>query len=530
MIPMISLSALICVVAVCLLSTYINAFSTTTNTKLMGGSNLYSTVEAEVTTTEKKGGINNWFPIKPSDALSESNGYDTLVKSAYLRHILVASEEMADLISGVYLKGGSIPGNDETYIQTDGDIFNRLANDVSLCSSTRDDGGKIGWVDNPMNQDNQERLDKTNSVVSEIIAPDVIEMVFKQRVKGGDCLKLPASDGESWHIIRVDDLHIELNPSTMGAGTGSKNVINKKRNKLKGSGYVPLSPVFNKVDAEVVTTNDGIEDDNEQSKTIYSVPNAQYYKIVTTGCQMNVADSERIMGVLEGELGLQSLDSMNDGMVDETLITTPKSTKTKKKTPDILLLNTCTIRDHAEQKVYDALGPYTNLKRQGHPLAIVVAGCVAQQEGEALLRRFPEVDLVLGPQYIPWLGELLVEVGKGSQLCMTESMIWSEKGGDSTRDKDGDWMVPVKRGHSTRGWVNVIYGCNEHCTYCVVPGVRGVEQSRSMDAILQECISLANAGYKEVTLLGQVCINITVSVILLYFRVVCLYLFANHVY
>ena len=96
---------------------------------------------------------------------------------------------------------------------------------------------------------------------------------------------------------------------------------------------------------------------------------------------------------------------------------------------------------------------------------------MAQQEGEALLRRFPEVDLVLGPQYIPWLGELLVEVGRGSQLCMTESMIWSEKGGaagaggvigsDSSREKDGDWMVPIKRGHSTRAWVNVIYGCNE---------------------------------------------------------------------
>lgn len=136
-------------------------------------------------------------------------------------------------------------------------------------------------------------------------------------------------------------------------------------------------------------------------------------------------------------------------------------------------------------------------------ILFTVAGCVAQQEGEALLRRFPEVDLVLGPQYIPWLGELLVEVGKGSQLCMTEQMIWSEKGGDSTRDKDGDWMVPIKRGHSTRAWINVIFGCNEHCTYCVVPGVRGVEQSRSMDAILQECIALADAGYKEVTLLGQ---------------------------
>ena len=225
---------------------------------------------------------------------------------------------------------------------------------------------------------------------------------------------------------------------------------------------------------------------------------------------MNVADSERIMGVLEGELGLKSLDSLDDdgdnGM-DPSLVTKPKSSTakpdSKKNTPDILLLNTCTIRDHAEQKVYDALGPYASLKRSGHPLAIVVAGCVAQQEGEKLLRRFPEIDLVLGPQYIPWLGELLVEVGKGSQLCMTEGMIWSEKKNrDSSREKDGEWMVPVKRGHSTRAWVNVIYGCNEHCTYCVVPSVRGVEQSRSMEAILQECLQLADSGYKEVTLLG----------------------------
>ena len=91
-----------------------------------------------------------------------------------------------------------------------------------------------------------------------------------------------------------------------------------------------------------------------------------------------------------------------------------------------------------------------------------------------MLRRFPEIDLVLGPQYIPWLSDLLVEVGKGSQLCMTESMLWSEsgsaaggnatgrsKGWNSSQDNDGDWMVPIKRGHSVRGWVNVIYGCNE---------------------------------------------------------------------
>jgi tRNA-2-methylthio-N6-dimethylallyladenosine synthase len=202
---------------------------------------------------------------------------------------------------------------------------------------------------------------------------------------------------------------------------------------------------------------------------------------------------------------LDDLDNQHtDNSINHHVDQTRKKTINKKnQTPDILLLNTCTIRDHAEQKVYDALGPYAAMKRAGKPLAIVVAGCVAQQEGksariilialypsnryliklisqsndvllfllgEALLRRFPEIDLVLGPQYIPWLSDLLIEVGKGSQLCMTESMLWSESGGaaetkgkgwNSSREKDGDWMVPIKRGHSVRGWVNVIYGCNE---------------------------------------------------------------------
>ena len=501
---------------VCCIPININAWSssqtslprTTTSSASSSSTKLYSTVEADKTTSSsintdssttnsnKSSTKKAWFPRLIADALSPSNDYNSLVKSAYLRHIFVASEEMADLIMDVYLKGGSLPSagkdddddvvvDDETsnYGASNSDIFTRLASDVSLCTDTREDGGKIGWVDNPMNTNNdEERLRKTNMVVHDLISPEVIQRVFEQRVKGGDVIKFPASSkedadtdnkdgGGGWHIVRVDDLHIQLKPSTMVTTEGSKNVINKTRKKLKGSGNIPLSPIFQKIgdeeedatnavvsDSSTAVINKGIENDDKQSKTIYSVPNAQYYKIETTGCQMNVADSERIMGVLEGEMGLKSLETANvGGAVDASLIATTgnkKKKKGKKKgpTPDILLLNTCTIRDHAEQKVYDALGPYTALKRAGHPLAIVVAGCVAQQEGEALLRRFPEVDLVLGPQYIPWLGELLVEVGKGSQLCMTENMIWSEMGSnagggigmrnsDSSREKDGDWMV-----------------------------------------------------------------------------------------
>eukprot|EP00970_Alexandrium_tamarense_P011782 scaffold2570_cov223-Alexandrium_tamarense.AAC.8 len=409
---------------------------------------------------------------------------------------------MADLVLDMYLRGGSLEGGDgsngssttlaiASYEQQEGDIFTRLANDVSICIHSREDGGKIGWVDNPnfgkAGENGYDNVTKKNEVVKELISSHVIEEVFKRRVKGGDVVKLPATtDDDSttttgWHLIRVDDLYIQLNPTQQKDDSPSKNRINKVRPKLKGSGVIPLSPLFQKVtdtntDTEAINNGIDNEEDNAAlSKMIYSIPNAKHYKILTAGCQMNVADSERIMGVLEGELGLTSLDDTEEN-VDPTLpfATASKSKTNKQTTPDILLLNTCTIRDHAEQKVYDALGPYASLKRAGKPLAIVVAGCVAQQEGEALLRRFPEIDLVLGPQYIPWLGDLLVEVGKGSQLCMTESMIWSEKGGsvlgsgggsergwNSSRDKDGDWMVPIKRGHSVRAWVNVIYGCNE---------------------------------------------------------------------
>lgn len=452
---------------------------------------------------------------------------------------------MADLVMNLYLNGGKKKDDDDkvnddniseqstppsSYEQTDGDVFSRLALDVSTCQLTREDSGEIGWVDNPNNNHQDKKSSSSsittkkstlNDVYKDILSSDAIEEVFSRRVKGGDVLKVQGTDGKGWHLIRVDDLYIKLQDtvataaSTTDDAASSKNRINKVRPKLKGSGQIPLSPIFQKIGTTTDFTNDtnsnnGIENDDEQSKMIYSVPNAKHYQILTSGCQMNQADSERIMGVLEGELGLTALDAV-DNTADPTLIASSSNKKTKgkkKPTPDILLLNTCTIRDHAEQKVYDALGPYAAMKRNGKPLAIVVAGCVAQQEGEALLKRFPEIDLVLGPQYIPWLGELLVEVGKGSQLCMTESMIWSEKGGslvdnDSSREKDGDWMTPIKRGHNVRAWVNIIYGCNEHCTYCVVPSVRGVEQSRSMEAILKECIQLAASGYKEVTLLGQ---------------------------
>jgi tRNA-2-methylthio-N6-dimethylallyladenosine synthase len=157
----------------------------------------------------------------------------------------------------------------------------------------------------------------------------------------------------------------------------------------------------------------------------------------------------------------------------------------------LVVLNTCSIRDHAEQKVYSYIGPHAKRKRDGEDVAIVVAGCVAQQEGEALLRRAPEVDLVMGPQYANRLADLLEDVSNGNQVVATEASHIME---DSTKPR---------RGSKVAAWVNVIYGCNERCTYCIVPTTRGVEQSRPPEIIVQEVEELVRQGYREVTLLGQ---------------------------
>eukprot|EP00536_Pseudo-nitzschia_multiseries_P017280 jgi/Psemu1/224359/e_gw1.1468.7.1 len=217
------------------------------------------------------------------------------------------------------------------------------------------------------------------------------------------------------------------------------------------------------------------------------------YAIQTNGCQMNVADSERLEGILQDELGLM-----------------PIADRTEINSADVIIFNTCSIRDHAEQKLYDALGPFRARKRQmksegNSDFALIVTGCVAQQEGKALLRKIPEIDVVLGPQYVPYLGSVLEQIEWGHQLVVTAPTIIADnyKAAGALPENDDFSAKPI-RGHSVRAWVNVIYGCNEHCTYCVVPATRGMEQSRSMESILQECLDLVeNRGYKEITLLGQ---------------------------
>ncbi len=209
---------------------------------------------------------------------------------------------------------------------------------------------------------------------------------------------------------------------------------------------------------------------NTQQLTVSMSTASRRYHITTFGCQMNKADSERMAGILE-KMGFEWADEPENA--------------------NLVLYNTCTIRDNAEQKVYSYLGRQAKRKQEQPDLTLVVAGCVAQQEGEKLLRRVPELDLVMGPQHANQLESLLEQVFNGNQVVATDPVHIMED------------ITKPRRDSAVTAWVNVIYGCNERCTYCVVPNVRGVEQSRTPEAIRSEMEELGRQGYKEVTLLGQ---------------------------
>ncbi len=209
------------------------------------------------------------------------------------------------------------------------------------------------------------------------------------------------------------------------------------------------------------------------TKTAYKQKNnfsTGSYWITTFGCQMNKADSERMAGILENIGYTKAIDELH---------------------ADLVLYNTCTIRDNAEQKVYSYLGKQAKRKHKIPELKLIIAGCLAQQEGESLLRKVPELDLVMGPQHVNNLENLLAKVDLGNQVLATEETFISED------------ITNARRESSICGWVNIIYGCNERCSYCVVPSVRGKEQSRFPNAIKEEIKSLAKNNFKEITLLGQ---------------------------
>lgn len=197
------------------------------------------------------------------------------------------------------------------------------------------------------------------------------------------------------------------------------------------------------------------------------------FHIITFGCQMNEHDSERMSGLLEKD-GLRPVDSPDDA--------------------EMIIVNTCSIREKAEQKVYSEIGRLARLRRpDGSPVRIAVAGCIAQQEGARILSRAPSVDLVIGPSDILRLPELVRDL-RGSRRERVRTA------------GDPDYHVrevPASRADRLKAWVSIMYGCDNFCTYCVVPYLRGRERSRPADDIIREVQGLANAGYREVTLLGQ---------------------------
>jgi tRNA-2-methylthio-N6-dimethylallyladenosine synthase len=195
--------------------------------------------------------------------------------------------------------------------------------------------------------------------------------------------------------------------------------------------------------------------------------------IETFGCQMNENDSNRVRAILEGD-GYSEAD-------------TPESA-------DLILLNTCSVRDKAEQKVYSRLGRFKPLKAERPSLVIAVLGCVAQQEGVKLLSRIPYLDMVVGPQNIHRLGELVEGVKNGS-----ERVVATEQSETITED---EYSVPT-RIDGFKAFVPIMRGCNNYCAYCIVPYTRGREVSRDSSDLLAEITGLADKSVKEVTLIGQ---------------------------
>ncbi len=198
------------------------------------------------------------------------------------------------------------------------------------------------------------------------------------------------------------------------------------------------------------------------------------YHIVTYGCQMNLHESEKIAGILREK-----------GYTEETDI----------DNADIIVFNTCCIRENAENHAFGNIGALKRHKREKKDLIIAVGGCMAQEKGKAELIRekFPFVDILFGTHNLNELGALIDK--KRAQ----KKRVFSLK---EEREETEDGITPVRTGYPG-AWVNIMYGCNNFCSYCIVPYVRGRERSRRPEEIVNEVRSLAEAGYREITLLGQ---------------------------
>ena len=194
--------------------------------------------------------------------------------------------------------------------------------------------------------------------------------------------------------------------------------------------------------------------------------------LLTYGCQMNISDSERMAGQL-ADMGYTATENMDEA--------------------DVILLNTCCVRESAEDKIHGKIGEIKHLKLAKPHLVFGVTGCMAQKDGDALLKRAPHVDFVLGTNKVHELARVIREVQASN--------------GHVVELSSGDAILPdevkAQRGGTLSAWVPIMYGCNNFCTYCIVPYVRGRERSRALEDVVKEVEDVVEQGFKEVTLLGQ---------------------------
>ncbi len=201
----------------------------------------------------------------------------------------------------------------------------------------------------------------------------------------------------------------------------------------------------------------------------------QKYRIITYGCQMNVHESEKIAGILT-KLGYTEANEGEDA--------------------DVVVFNTCCIRDNAERKAMGHIGMLKTEKKKNPAMIVAVVGCMTQQDGagRALREKFPFIDIVLGTSNLALLERYIPSVAASREKYV---------------DIDENELPPINENESfyrtsgANAWLNIMYGCNNFCTYCIVPYVRGRERSRTKEAIKDEFLRLVDEGYKEITLLGQ---------------------------
>lgn len=199
----------------------------------------------------------------------------------------------------------------------------------------------------------------------------------------------------------------------------------------------------------------------------------KHVKFLTYGCQMNFSDAERMEGEL-AKLGYQSVEEMDQA--------------------DLIIINTCCVRETAEDKVYGKIGEIKALKRRKPDLILGITGCMAQKEGEKLIKRAPHIDFVLGTNKIHEVVSTIQKLEAANVKHVVDTEL---------REREMPEDVAIQRNTALSAWIPIMYGCNNFCTYCIVPYVRGRERSRLPEDIVREVQEAVAQGYKEVTLLGQ---------------------------